>query len=100
MLPKPPPAAPALQPPLLFRLLSGLTRRLPDFPHASGLSNRVVKPLWARTHRGVYRVRVWEGVDMIVDPAEGIGGNLAFIPQLYDVWEREALRTRLPEGGT
>jgi FkbM family methyltransferase len=37
---------------------------------------------------------------MIVDPAEGIGGNLAFIPQLYDVWEREALRTRLPEGGT
>ena len=25
---------------------------------------------------------------MIVDPTDGIGGNLAFIPQLFDRWER------------
>jgi len=37
---------------------------------------------------------------MIVDPADALGGNLAFIPQLYDVWERQVIRELLPVGGT
>lgn len=36
---------------------------------------------------------------MIVDPADCIGGNLAFIPQLFDVWERAAVDKFLPRGG-
>ena len=36
---------------------------------------------------------------MIVDPADTVGGNLAFIPQLFDVWERNAIREHLPSGG-
>jgi FkbM family methyltransferase len=88
------------EPPQLFRVLSSLTRRIPDVPHASGLSNRIVKPLWCRIHKEMYRVKVWEGIEMIVDPADSLGGNLAFIPQLYDVWERRAIHELLPEGGT
>src|SRR5580658_10181849 len=90
----------AAAPPILFRVLSALTRRIPDLPHASALSNRLVKPLWRRMHRGAFRVSVWKGVDMIVDPADALGGNLAFIPHLYDTWERQAIRDLLPEGGT
>lgn len=36
---------------------------------------------------------------MIVDPADCIGGNLAFIPQLFDRWERAMIDKYLPRGG-
>ena len=86
--------------PLSFRILSGLTRRIPPLPHASGISNRVVKPIFCRRHRGErYRIEVWKGIEMIVDPADGIGGNLAFIPQLFDRWERAMIDKHLPRGG-
>ncbi len=85
--------------PRSFRILSGLTRLIPRLPHASGLSNRIVKPLYCRRHRGRYRVKVWGDIEMIVDPADTVGGNLAFIPQLFDVWERNAIQEHLPRGG-
>jgi FkbM family methyltransferase len=93
----PPVVAP---PPRAFRLLAGLTRLIPPLPHASGISNRIVKPLWCRNHKERYRVEVWKGIEMIIDPADGIGGNLAFIPHLFDAWEREAIRESVPSGGT
>jgi FkbM family methyltransferase len=37
---------------------------------------------------------------MIVDPADAVGGTFAFVPQLFDTWERQAIAERLPEGGT
>lgn len=37
---------------------------------------------------------------MLVDPDDFVGGLLAFLPQLYDRWEREAIRKLLPQGGT
>ena len=87
-------------PPVSFRLLSKLTRNIPPIPHASGLSNRIVKPLFCSLHHNErYRVEVWDGIEMIVDPADCVGGNLAFIPQLYDVWERAAINKFLPHGG-
>ncbi len=36
---------------------------------------------------------------MILDPADCVGGNLAFIPHLYDRWERAAIAKYLPAGG-
>ncbi len=36
---------------------------------------------------------------MEVDPCEVVGGNLAFIPQLYDRWERALVRDLLPSNG-
>jgi len=91
--------SPIAEAPRSFRILSRLTRLIPPLPHASGLSNRIVKPLYCRNHRGRYRVKVWDGIEMIVDPADTIGGNLAFIPQLCDVWERHAIEKYLPRGG-
>jgi FkbM family methyltransferase len=88
------------EPPLSFRLLSALTRMIPAVPHASGISNRIVKPLFCRWHPGDrYRVAVWDDVEMILDPADCIGGNLAFIPQLFDRWERHVIDTYLPRDG-
>lgn len=37
---------------------------------------------------------------MEVDPCEVVGGNLAFIPQLYDRWERSLVQKLLPPNGT
>ncbi len=88
--------SPIAETPRSFRILSSLTRLIPRLPHASGLSNRIVKPLYCRHRRGRYRVKVWGDIEMIVDPA---GGNLAFIPQLFDVWERNAIQEHLPRGG-
>jgi FkbM family methyltransferase len=94
------PSIPVSEPPLSFRLLSALTRMIPAVPHASGISNRIVKPLFCRWHAGErYRVAVWDDVEMILDPADCIGGNLAFIPQLFDRWERHVIDTYLPRGG-
>jgi len=91
---------PIFDQPFSFRLLSKLTRMIPPFPHASGVSNRIVKPLFCRWHRGErYRVEVWKGIEMILDPADSVAGNLAFVPQLYDRWERAAVDKFLPPGG-
>jgi FkbM family methyltransferase len=91
---------PVSKPPISFRLLSKLTKIIPAIPHASGLSNRIVKPIFCSLHHEErYCVEAWEGIRMIVDPADCIGGNLAFIPQLFDVWERAAVDKFLPRGG-
>jgi FkbM family methyltransferase len=36
---------------------------------------------------------------MFVNPCDSVGGNLAFIPHLYDRWERQFIRGHLPRGG-
>jgi FkbM family methyltransferase len=36
---------------------------------------------------------------MSLDPSDTIGGNLTFIPQLYDRWERHLIADVLPEDG-
>jgi FkbM family methyltransferase len=44
-------------------------------------------------------MKVWQDIEMIIDPGDGIGGNLAFIPQLFDRWERAMIDRFLPRGG-
>jgi len=86
--------------PLSFRLLAGVTRRLPPLPHVSGMGNRIARPLFCRWHKGSIRVNVWPHIDMILDPTDAMAGYLAFVPQLYDRWERKIVADHLPHGGT
>jgi FkbM family methyltransferase len=88
--------------PPALRVLTSFTRLIPPLPHASGIGNRIVKPLWCRWHREPCRVKVkvCEGIEMLVDPAEGMGGSLTFVPQLFDRWERRIIQKMLPRGGT
>lgn len=86
--------------PLLLRILLSLTRNLPPFWRVSGISNRIVKPFWcACGKRGLLELPIWGAIRMRVDPCEVVGGNLAFIPHLYDRWERVMLRQVLSADG-
>lgn len=90
--------------PIVLRLLRCLTRLIPPIPHASGLSNRLIKPLACRLSRpGKVLANIWSihggVISMHVYPCEVVGGNLFFIPQLYGRWERRFLAENLPEGG-
>lgn len=86
--------------PLLLRALIGLTRLLPPYWRVSGISNRIIKPIWRVLGDGKNQVLpIWNGIYMEVDPCEVVGGNLAFIPQLYDRWERALVRDLLPSNG-
>lgn len=87
-------------PPFLLLALIGLTRLLPPFWRVSGISNRIIKPIWRALGDGNTQVLpIWNGISMEVDPCEVVGGNLAFIPQLYDRWERALVRDLLPGNG-
>lgn len=87
--------------PFFLRILITLTRLLPPFWRISGISNRVVKPIWRIFGDGRTQVlTIWRGISMEVDPCEVVGGNLAFIPQLYDRWERALVTDLLPRNGT
>jgi FkbM family methyltransferase len=55
--------------------------------------------MWCRLHSGALELAIWDDIRMLVDPGDTIGGNLAFIPQLYDRWERAAIASLLPSGG-
>jgi FkbM family methyltransferase len=72
--------------------------RIPPIPHASGLSNRIVKPIWCRLTRQPAVLPVWGKTRMLLHPSDTIGGNLMFIPQLWDRWERAYVRRHLESG--
>jgi FkbM family methyltransferase len=91
--------ADASRPPAALTWLRWLTMRIPPIPHASGLSNRIVKPFWLRIAREQPVVLpVWGKTRMLLHPADTVGGNLTFIPQLWDRWERNYIRTWLKPG--
>jgi len=86
--------------PRALRIAAGLSRCLPPLPHMSCVGNRILKPLFARRSSRSYILPVWPGQRMLLDPSDCIGGNLTFAPQLYDRWERQAMRALLPARGT
>lgn len=85
---------------IVLRLLRFLTRLIPPIPHASGLSNRLIKPLacWLSRPDKVL-ADIWSlhgrAIRMYVYPCDVVGGNLFFIPQLYDRWERKFIEEHL-----
>ena len=86
--------------PVLLRALTFLTRLLPPFWRVSGVSNRMIKPIWRLLGDGKTHVLpIWNDIVMTIDPCEVVGGNLAFIPQLYDRWERALVGELLPHNG-
>jgi FkbM family methyltransferase len=86
--------------PLALRFLTALTKHLPPVRGSGSIGLYVVRPLWTRNHHGSYVLPTWRGVKMLVNPEDCIGGILAFVPQLFDRWEREALTKILPQDGT
>lgn len=86
-------------PDLELRVLRFLGHRLPPLPHASGIVNRVLKPLYLRKRRAPVVCDVL-GMRMELDPAEAVDGNLIFCPQLYDAPEIAFLMSQLAAGDT
>lgn len=74
-------------------------RHLPKVPHASGVVNRLLKPLYLRRARGLVTCDVL-GRRMELDPAEAVDGNLIFCPQLYDAAEIRFLLSHLSDADT
>lgn len=68
---------------LLYKILG---RLLPRVPHASGVINRLLKPIYNRRSRDLSIADVM-GKLMELDPSEDVDANLLFCPQLYDFKE-------------
>ena len=86
--------------PILLKALIFLTRLLPPVWRISGLSNRIIKPIWRIFGDGkMHTFQIWNHIYMKADPCEVVGGNLTFIPQLYDRWERKLIKDLLPPNG-
>lgn len=75
-----------------------MTMLIPPIPHASGLSNRIVKPLWCRATQQPVVLPVWGKTRMLLHPTDTLGCNLMFIPHLWDRWERGYVRRHLKAG--
>ena len=84
-------------PPLPLRAVSALTRKLPAVRGSGAIAIRM-EPLF-RGH-GLVLMPVWPSVRMWLDPGDAVGGLLAFVPHLYDRWEREAIAAVLRHGDT
>ncbi|HET8712395.1 MAG TPA: FkbM family methyltransferase [Gemmatimonadales bacterium] len=80
-------------------VLRFIGRRLPRIPHASGIANRLLKPLYLRKRRAPVVCDVL-GIQMELDPSEAVDGNLLFCPQLYDTAEIAYLQSALQDGDT
>jgi FkbM family methyltransferase len=90
--------------PPFVKAAKAVTRLIPPVWRFSGISNRIVKPLVCSFISGaLFRSTIWtyrgRDIEMIVDPSDCVGGNLFFIPHMYDRWERKFLMKRLPRGG-
>lgn len=79
---------------LELKLWRSLCMRLPALPHATGVVNRIVKPVYLRKPRQPLVCSAW-GVQMKLDPAEAIDGMILFCPQLFNRKEFRWLRTHL-----
>jgi FkbM family methyltransferase len=80
---------------LELSVLRAMGRCVPPVPHASGLINRLLKPLYLRKRRASVVADAW-GFRLRLDPKEAIDGAILFCPQLYNRsefrWLRETLR--------
>jgi FkbM family methyltransferase len=72
-------------------------RCLPKLPRASGVMNRIFKPIYNRKKRDLVTVDVM-GKLMELDASEDVDGNLLFCPQLYDFKEMAFMYSILKSG--
>jgi len=82
---------------LELRMLRAVTRLLPPLPRATGVANRVVKPLYLRKPRTEVAANVGS-LRLRLDPAEAIDGAYLFYPHLAERREMQHLRASLGPG--
>lgn len=82
---------------LELKIYRAIGHLLPRIPHASGVINRIFKPIYNRKPRKFVTVNVM-GVLMELDPSEDVDGNLLFCPQLYDFQEMDFISKNLKDG--
>jgi FkbM family methyltransferase len=82
--------------PFSFRLWTGVGRCLPAVRGSGWLALHVLR----RITRGPLRCEmpVWPGIRMVIEPGDYLGAILAFVPHLYDRWERQAMAAILRTG--
>ena len=82
---------------LELKIYRAIGHLLPRIPYASGVINRIFKPIYNRKPRKFVTVNVM-GVLMELDPSEDVDGNLLFCPQLYDFQEMDFISKNLKDG--
>lgn len=80
-----------------LNLIRYLGHKLPNIPHASGVINRILKPIYLRKKRSPIECDVL-GMRMELDASEVVDGNLIFCPHLYDQVEIQFLLGHLNAG--
>ena len=76
--------------------LTRLSRWLPPIRGAASLAFSCIRPLYRG--QGLRMLPIWPGIRMLVDPQDYLGGLLAFLPHVYDRWERQAMARILRPG--
>ena len=82
-----------------LKVISAITRSLPEIRGSGVLVNRLFKPIYCRKNRSSIWIDV-HGFAMYLNPAECVDGELLFAPQLYDRREISYLKEHLGEGDT
>ena len=82
--------------PCSLAALTTLSRWLPPIRGAASLAFRCIRPLYRG--QGLRMLPIWPGIRMLVDPQDYLGGLLAFLPHVYDRWERQAMARILQPG--
>ena len=82
--------------PWSLKALTAVSRLLPPLRGAARIAFHCIRPLYRAT--GEVVLPIWPGVKMLVDPHDYLGGYLAFLPQVYDRWERRAMASILRPG--
>jgi FkbM family methyltransferase len=90
------PAVPFEPTPWNLAGLTRLSRWLPPIRGAASLAFWCIRPLYRG--QGLRMLPIWPGVRMLVDPQDYLGGLLAFLPHVYDRWERQAMARILRPG--
>jgi FkbM family methyltransferase len=79
-----------------LKALTAVSRLLPPVRGAARIAFHCIRPLYRGT--GEVVLPIWPGVKMRVDPRDFLGGYLAFLPHVYDRWERHAIASILRPG--
>ena len=80
---------------IILKTLRWLTPLIPPILHASGLINRLIRPLYCRINPNALTIKIWDNIKLTVDPCDCIGDNLLFTSHLYNRWERRILKQYL-----
>ncbi len=82
--------------PWSLKALTTVSRLLPPVRGAARVAFHCIRPLYRGTGETV--LPIWPGVSMRIDPHDYLGGYLAFLPHVYDRWERIAIASILRPG--